>query len=41
MFKMEKGRVFKTYEEFEAALKSFVVALTVYLWKDRVSQWKN
>ena len=21
MFKMEKGRVFKTYEEFEAALK--------------------
>ena len=31
MFKMEKGRVFKTYEEFEAALKSFSVALTVYL----------
>ena len=26
MFKMEKGRVFKTYEEFEAALKSFSVA---------------
>ena len=26
MFKMEKGRVLKTYEEFEAALKSFSVA---------------
>ena len=26
MFKMEKGRVFKMYEEFEAALKSFPVA---------------
>ena len=26
MFKMEKGRVFKTFEEFEAALKSFSVA---------------
>ena len=25
MFKMQKGRVFKTYEEFEAALKSFSV----------------
>ena len=26
MFKMEKGRVFKTYEEFEATLESFSVA---------------
>ena len=37
MFKMEKGRMFKTYEEFEAALKSCSVA-THSLFVKRLSE---